>query len=675
MFSTRKRSHFWAAFALLLVVDDRVHGRADTEFNIAQVRKSVVHIKRITPGLSPTAGSGFLVSKDGLIYTNRHVVMPADDALKGTILLVGVPSARDPDELDYFKAELVFTPAEKDDLDFAVLKIAAKPGHGEFKPLVLSAAKPELGTAVAAIGYPHIKDDQPILSFNKGNISATRVKLGERNYYQTDAAVNPGNSGGPLVNARGEVIGIITLKRREARNMGYALYLSETARAVETSRDLAARSKPELGPLDPKKLPSFPVIAPKKANWEVHKGDVKELKEGFQIDANGGSYWITSKDPLPENFQLVIRCQIVGLQGGQTLQYSQLSMLRSLIVRFGTTDTARDILEPRGYMIRYSHSHLLLHKDGRVVQSANKGNDNEPFTFTITKQGKTITIAQDGTVLLKHDDGSPLKGGQKFSIGGFISRLRVGEVSVIKLEGVAVPEVVKPEVKPDPRPIAEKNEEGPLPTIPEASAGFNDAMGLNVSKTLKSPYALGVKNRPAGEGEPGWSGPWPASNKATYQKEVVYEGDGALHLTGTENFSRRLKTAQKGIFQVEQYVQVPADGDLTAYFWEARDVTGPMWKSAGGKFLVLNGDERGSGQWIDTDLVCIPGKWYKITLYIDLPKQRWDFYVNKTRFKGGPLHFRFKVASLVEINYLSETAAGGYVDALKIGPVDLAGKR
>ncbi len=229
------------ASIICLATDRRALAQAD--FNVAQARKSVVFIKRITPGLAPASGSGFFAEKDGLIYTNRHVAVPDDNKRKGTILLIGVPSAKNPDELDYFKAEIVFVPAETDDLDFAVLKIAAKPGYGEFRPLPLSLIKLDLGAPVAVLVYPPIKDDEPPLSFNKGSISATRVKFDGLSYYQTDAAVNRGNSGGPMLNAKGEVVGIVTLRKQDARNMGYALYLSEITKARNPNCCRTARTR------------------------------------------------------------------------------------------------------------------------------------------------------------------------------------------------------------------------------------------------------------------------------------------------------------------------------------------------------------------------------------------------------------------------------------------------
>ena len=208
---------------------------AEQPFNIAEARKSVVFVRCLAPGLGGGEGSGFLVSKDGLIYTNRHVVQPEGDA-KGTILLVGVPSPKDPDELEWFRAELVYATPAEDVLDFAILKIAGRPGHAEFPPLPLSHESLALGDPVAVLGYPHIKNDQPSLSFNRGSVSSSKAKFGGKTYCQTDAAVNPGNSGGPLVNAKGEAVGIVTAKKMDAENIGFALYLSEV-RKVAGGRD------------------------------------------------------------------------------------------------------------------------------------------------------------------------------------------------------------------------------------------------------------------------------------------------------------------------------------------------------------------------------------------------------------------------------------------------------
>src|SRR5262249_11790475 len=170
--------------------------------------------------------------------------------------------------------------------------------------------------------------DSPALSFNKGHISAVPVVLFKKNFYQTDAAINPGNSGGPLVNARGEVVGIVTLKKPDANNMGYALQLSEIKGVAPPKPEELAKAKPEPGPLDPKATPVPTSIPPQAAGWVVNQGRVKEERRFMTVDNNGGVYWITTREDLPENFQLTAQVAVDVLVGNQRLQPSQLNIRR-----------------------------------------------------------------------------------------------------------------------------------------------------------------------------------------------------------------------------------------------------------------------------------------------------------------------------------------------------------
>ena len=134
-------------------------------------------------------GSGFIVASDGLILTNAHVV---DDANEVTVKLT--------DKREFSAKVLGVDPQT----DVAVLRISAKDLP------VVHLGNPEdlkVGQWVVAIGSPFGFEN----SVTAGIVSAKGRTLPDENYVpfiQTDVAVNPGNSGGPLFNLRGEVVGI-----------------------------------------------------------------------------------------------------------------------------------------------------------------------------------------------------------------------------------------------------------------------------------------------------------------------------------------------------------------------------------------------------------------------------------------------------------------------------------
>ncbi|HEU4761947.1 MAG TPA: trypsin-like peptidase domain-containing protein [Gemmatimonadales bacterium] len=148
------------------------------------------------PRLEQGTGSGFIVSADGYILTNNHVVAGAD---KVTVRLH--------DERE-FVAKVVGTDPNT---DVAVLKIDAQ----DLKPIALGNSDNErVGEWVLAIGNP--LGNQLTFTVTSGIISAKgrslqglkTSNLSISDFIQTDAAINPGNSGGPLVNVQGEAIGI-----------------------------------------------------------------------------------------------------------------------------------------------------------------------------------------------------------------------------------------------------------------------------------------------------------------------------------------------------------------------------------------------------------------------------------------------------------------------------------
>lgn len=142
-----------------------------------------------SPQERSSLGSGFIISKDGYIITNNHVVSNAEE------IVVRLNDRRE------FTAELIGTDKRS---DIAVLKINAK----NLPTLKLGdSSKLKVGEWVLAIGSPFGFD----YSVTAGIISAIGRSLPNENYVpfiQTDAAINPGNSGGPLFNLKGEVIGV-----------------------------------------------------------------------------------------------------------------------------------------------------------------------------------------------------------------------------------------------------------------------------------------------------------------------------------------------------------------------------------------------------------------------------------------------------------------------------------
>ena len=176
-------------------------------------------------------GTGVIISEDGEILTNAHVVDGADEV---RVRLMGESEPRE-----------VTVLAEDTGNDLALLRMA---GEGFEAATFADPDSIRLGDDVMAIGFALGLDGEP--SVTLGIVSALDRSVGQGDVFldgliQTDAAISSGNSGGPLVNAAGEVVGINTAVARDtavftATNVGFAISAGEALPIIESLRAQSA---------------------------------------------------------------------------------------------------------------------------------------------------------------------------------------------------------------------------------------------------------------------------------------------------------------------------------------------------------------------------------------------------------------------------------------------------
>lgn len=195
------------------------------------------------------AGTGFILSEDGYIVTNRHVV--SEDVTSVTVTLA------DGTKID--NVEVVGRTNTSDPLDVAFVKIPDASKY-KLKPVKLGdSEKVEVGDRVVAIGnalgqFQNTVTSGIISGFGR-DIEASDGGGVEtlQNLFQTDAAINSGNSGGPLVNSASEVIGI-NVATATAENISFAIPINDVKSLIDTVLTEGKLERPYLGvryvPLD-----------------------------------------------------------------------------------------------------------------------------------------------------------------------------------------------------------------------------------------------------------------------------------------------------------------------------------------------------------------------------------------------------------------------------------------
>lgn len=217
---------------------------------------SVVSIETTTRGMATGffgqrlteqvgAGTGIIISDNGTVVTNRHVV-PAGTTDVAIVLSDGT-------RLD--DVEVIGRTSQRDSLDVAFLKIKDTKGKKLTAARLGDSSKMQVGDPVVAIGNALGQFENTvtsgILSGYGRSVQAVSEDGSEadnlENLFQTDAAINQGNSGGPLMNLDGEVIGINTAVATDSENIGFAIPINDVKGMVESVISKGKLERPYLG--------------------------------------------------------------------------------------------------------------------------------------------------------------------------------------------------------------------------------------------------------------------------------------------------------------------------------------------------------------------------------------------------------------------------------------------
>ncbi len=210
-------------------------------------------------------GSGFIISPDGYILTNNHVVDKATD------IKVSLTDGR------IFEAKLI---GRSPDIDIALIKIEAAGlpavDLGDSNAL-------EVGDWVVAIGNPFGLSH----TVTAGIVSAKGRVVGIGPYddlIQTDAAINPGNSGGPLFNIKGEVVGINTVIIATGQNLGFAIPISMVKEVLPSIKE---KGRPDMGWLGVSAQPLTPDLVAALGLQEPYGALVNGIVKGSPAEKAG----------------------------------------------------------------------------------------------------------------------------------------------------------------------------------------------------------------------------------------------------------------------------------------------------------------------------------------------------------------------------------------------------
>ena len=229
------------------------------------------------PENEQAAGTGIIISAAGLIITNRHVVPDGTTSVSVTLS----------DGTELKNVSVIGRTSSSDSLDIAFLKINDAKGHKLAPAAIGDSSTVQVGDDVVAIGNALGQFQNTVTSgiisgygrsVQAGNASGSGSSTENLDdLFQTDAAINEGNSGGPLVNLNGQVIGINTATAGNAQNIGFAIPVNDIRGLIDQVVKTGKFARPYLG------VRYIPLTA--------------DVANEFNLTVNNGAFIAPSSDP------------------------------------------------------------------------------------------------------------------------------------------------------------------------------------------------------------------------------------------------------------------------------------------------------------------------------------------------------------------------------------------
>jgi len=310
MLIIRRQWSFVAALACLLVFRNAVAAEPETQIASAEateLRKTYQSVQELAThardsivvisvtgrdGTTQGLGTGFIVDSEGLIATNLHVI--------GEARPISIQTAKGE------KLKVTAVHATERARDLAILQVDAK----DLPALELADSdKLADGQAVVVMGNPHGLKHSVV----SGVISGTR-DLNDRKMIQLAMPVEPGNSGGPVLDMQARVCGVVTMKSLVTENLGFAAVINDLKPLLEKPNPVPLERWLTIGALDSREWQ--PIGG---ARWHQRAGRI--LVDGLGQGFGGRSLCLTKADPPEVPYELAVRVKLNDESGAAGLAF------------------------------------------------------------------------------------------------------------------------------------------------------------------------------------------------------------------------------------------------------------------------------------------------------------------------------------------------------------------